>query len=118
MIVYRKHDLKCNESVANRKFRKKDKCEMENRRTVFLADANEEFRAMMRKAIERSESFTVVGTAGDGTEALKMIECQRPDLVVMDLMLPGTDGFGVLRQIRELEEREVEITATKLKINE
>jgi len=74
---------------------------MENRRTVFLADANEEFRGMMREAIEQTEEFTVVGASGDGGEALQMIERQRPDLVVLDLMLPGTDGFGVLRQMRE-----------------
>lgn len=40
---------------------------MDNRKTVLLADANEEFRTMLREEIERSEEFTVVGSVGDGT---------------------------------------------------
>ena len=40
---------------------------MENRRTVLLADANEEFRGMLRDVIEKTEGFTVVCSTGDGT---------------------------------------------------
>ena len=59
---------------------------MENRRTVFLADANEDFRRLMRETIEKTEEFTVVGVAGDGTETLQMLERQKPDLVVMEFV--------------------------------
>ena len=41
---------------------------MDNKRTILLADANEEFRSMLRENIEKSEEFTVVGDTGDGTE--------------------------------------------------
>lgn len=37
---------------------------MDNKRTILLADANEEFRSMLRENIEKSEEFTVVGTRG------------------------------------------------------
>lgn len=46
---------------------------MDKRKTVLLADANEEFRTMLREEIERSEEFTVVGSVGDGAEALSVL---------------------------------------------
>jgi len=76
---------------------------MGNRKTVLLADANEGFRGMLREAIEKTEEFTIVGSTGDGMEALQLIAQDRPDLVVMDVILPGLDGLGVLRKIRQQE---------------
>ena len=73
---------------------------MDNRRTVLLADANEGFRTMLREAIEKIEGFTVVGSTGDGAEALQLMGQYHPDLAVMDVVLPGLDGLGVLRQLR------------------
>ncbi len=75
---------------------------MENKRTVLLADANEDFRTMLRAVIEKSEEFTVVGDTGDGVEAQRLLERQEPELAVVDLVLPGTDGVGLLRQAKEL----------------
>lgn len=74
---------------------------MDNKRTILLADANEEFRSMLRENIEKSEEFTVVGDTGDGTEALRLINQLQPDLAMIDLVLPGIDGVGILRQLRE-----------------
>ena len=76
---------------------------MDIRRTVLLADANEEFRAMVRRIIEESEEFAVAGAVGDGAEALRLARQEAPDLILMDVLLPGVDGFGVLKQLRELE---------------
>ena len=73
---------------------------MDNRRTVLLADANEEFRGMLRDAIKKTEEFTVVGSAGDGTEAAQLIGRYHPELAVMDVVLPGLDGLGVLKQLK------------------
>ena len=42
-----------------------------------------------------------VATAGDGSGALEMAARQRPDLVILDVMLPGMDGFSVCRRLRE-----------------
>ena len=74
---------------------------MDNKRTNLLADANEEFRSMLRENIEKSEEFTVVGDTGDGTEALRLINQLQPDLAMIELVLPGIDGVGILRQLRE-----------------
>ena len=73
---------------------------MDNRRTVLLADANEEFRGMLRDAIKKTEEFTVVGSAGDGTEAAQLIGRYHPELAVMDVVLPGLAGLGVLKQLK------------------
>ena len=72
---------------------------MDTRKTVLLADANEEFRGMLREIIDQTEEFTVVGSTGDGAEALQLIEQRRPDLVLMDVVLPGLDGFGVMKRM-------------------
>ena len=69
---------------------------------VILADAGEEFRALLRQTVEKTGEFQVVGTTGDGMELLRLVGEQKPDLVVMDLVLPGLDGMGVLRRLSEL----------------
>ena len=74
---------------------------MVNRRTVLLVDANEEFRAMVRESIEKTEEFAVVGSTGDGTEALDLLERQKPDLAVVNMVLPGADGFEILQRSGE-----------------
>ena len=69
---------------------------MENRIKVVLADANENFRTMLQQTIENTGEFDVVGSAGDGAEAWKMIERERPQLVITDVILPELDGFALL----------------------
>jgi DNA-binding response OmpR family regulator len=48
------------------------------------------------------EGFEVT-TAPDGTEAVKLLATLTPDIILLDLVLPGIDGFGVLKQVRENE---------------
>ncbi len=74
---------------------------MENQRTVLLADASEEFRAMLQEAIEQAGEFTVAASTGDGREALRLIEERRPDLLLTDVALPGLDGLGLLKTLRD-----------------
>ena len=75
---------------------------MQNTCKVLLADANEEFRALLAGAIEKTGEFTVVGSTGDGLEALRLLEEQHPDLLILDTVLPGLDGYGLLRRLPEL----------------
>ncbi len=77
---------------------------MENKRTVILADANEEFRAMLQETIEKAGEFTVTASTGDGQEALRLIGERRPDLLLTDIALPGLDGLGLLHTLKEREE--------------
>ena len=77
---------------------------MENKRTVLLADASEEFRAMLQEAIEQAGEFTVTASTGDGQEALRLIGEGKPDLLLMDVALPGLDGLGLLKALKEQED--------------
>lgn len=69
--------------------------------TVILADANEEFRLMLQQAMESTGEFSVVGSTGDGMEALRLVSEQAPKLLVTDLMLPTLDGFGLIDRLTE-----------------
>ena len=74
---------------------------MESKRTVLLADASEEFRTMLQEAIEEAGEFTVAASTGDGREALRLVESESPDLLLMDIALPGLDGLGLLQALRD-----------------
>ena len=72
---------------------------MEKRSRVVLADANDGFRSLLGEAIEKTEEFTVVGSAGDGMEALRLCEEEHPQLLLTDVVLPGLDGFGLMKRL-------------------
>src|SRR5213593_2900127 len=50
--------------------------------------------------LARLDGIDVVGQAQDGIEALRLIESERPDLVFLDVQMPGMDGFEVLKALR------------------
>jgi DNA-binding response OmpR family regulator len=66
--------------------------------TILVVDDEEAIAEAVRARLQ-SEGFQVV-VAGDGPEAIGLCERVRPDLVVLDLMLPGMDGLEVCRQIQ------------------
>jgi signal transduction histidine kinase/DNA-binding response OmpR family regulator len=65
---------------------------------VVLADDNADMRIYVGRLLATRYEVEVVG---DGEAALASIRRQRPDLVLADLMMPGLDGFGLLREIRD-----------------
>lgn len=67
--------------------------------TVLVVDDHQGFRAMARQLLEDDGHFQVVGEAGDGEDALRQVAELRPDLVLLDVQLPDTDGFTVARRI-------------------
>ena len=68
--------------------------------TIILADDHQIFRQGLRALIEKEPDFSIVGEAGDGLDALEMMRRLKPDVVVIDVMLPGLNGLEVARQIR------------------
>ena len=70
-------------------------------KTVLLADANNEFRTMLRDEINASGKFRVVACVDDGAKALEEAMSKSPDLLVMDAILPGKDALSILRRLRE-----------------
>ncbi|MBR1659072.1 MAG: sporulation transcription factor Spo0A, partial [Oscillospiraceae bacterium] len=74
---------------------------MDNKIKVMLADANEDFSMVLRLALEHEEDMEVVGVAQDGAEALAMALERRPDVLLMDLILPKLDGVALLHRLAE-----------------
>lgn len=72
---------------------------MDKRSTVILADANEDFRGLLSETIQKTEEFTVVGSTGNRMEALQLCDRQMPDILLLDVVLPGLDGFGVMKRL-------------------
>lgn len=80
---------------------------------VFIADVNAETRESLANELE-SDAITVVGTALDGISALKQIESLKPDVVIMDIVMPGLDGLGVLKRLNEDDDHPEVIMLTAL----
>ena len=68
--------------------------------TVLIADDERLARDRLRAAVHEMPCFTLVSECEDGLRAVQEIEARRPDLVLLDVEMPGLDGFGVVRKIR------------------
>jgi two-component system, cell cycle response regulator DivK len=68
-------------------------------KTVLVADDKATSRELVRTVLEKS-GYTVV-EASDGVEALRNARASKPDLIILDLHMPGLDGFAVVREIRQ-----------------
>jgi DNA-binding NarL/FixJ family response regulator len=77
--------------------------DMGARRTVLIVDDHEGFRNSARALLE-ADGFEVIGEAGSGIEALEAAAALRPDIVLLDIQLPGLDGFGVAERLAEVAE--------------
>jgi DNA-binding NarL/FixJ family response regulator len=67
---------------------------------LLLVDDQELIRTGLRLLLESHDEFTVVGEAGDGQEAVARARATRPDVVLMDVRMPGTDGVEATRMLR------------------
>ncbi len=66
---------------------------------VMIIDDHEVVRRGLRSLLDTDPSLEVVGEANDGFEAIKQVSAIRPDVVIVDLQLPGINGLEVIRQI-------------------
>jgi DNA-binding NarL/FixJ family response regulator len=73
--------------------------------TVGLADDHIVVRQGLRLLLETDPSLTVVGEAADGNEALQLVKALKPQVLVLDLMMPTPDGLEVLRKLARLKSR-------------
>ena len=77
---------------------------MENKK-IFLADADEEYRNLLKRLLECEDDMRVVESTGDGVEALQRVKELRPDVVVMDLILGQLDGLELIKSLDQMEPR-------------
>ncbi len=84
---------------------------MEAQKKILLGDASEEFRGMFRDMLEEEADMTLVGETGDADALLQLVEQTRPDVLVMDLLLTGMDGLGVLEQLDQEKPRILVLSA-------
>jgi|SRR4051794_17529076 len=68
---------------------------------VLIADDHRLIAEGIRKALEETGDFEVVGEANTGSQVLPLVRRTNPDLVILDLRMPGIDGLTNLEQIRE-----------------
>ena len=72
-----------------------------NRYSVVIADDGVVMRRILVRALEATRCFTVVAEAADGDAALDAVRAHRPDLLILDLSMPGKGGLESLEEIRE-----------------
>src|SRR5574341_1337110 len=69
--------------------------------TIVVADDHKVVRQGLRAVLEAEPNFRVVGEAGNGLEVTRLVERLRPNVLVLDLMMPRLNGLEVIRQVRK-----------------
>jgi two-component system, NarL family, response regulator LiaR len=78
---------------------------MSNPISIIIVDDHEVVRNGIRSFIETLPDFQVVGEAASGEEAIKLVGEQIPDVVLMDLIMPGMDGIETTREVKKVSPR-------------
>jgi len=85
---------------------------MDHYTTVLIADSSEEFCSSLSTTLQRAGGFQIVGTAGDGEQAIRMTMDKKPDILVLDLMLSKQDGISVLKALERMERKPVTLATS------
>ena len=67
--------------------------------TILVIDDDEDIRQFLKRTLETAGGYTVL-TAGNGRDGIKQARKKLPDLVLLDIMMPGLDGFDVLKRLK------------------
>jgi DNA-binding NarL/FixJ family response regulator len=73
---------------------------------IVIVEDEEALAQAVQSQLDSDERFVVCGRAADGAEALGLVEREAPDLVLMDIGMPGLDGIETTRAIRERNARQ------------
>ena len=85
---------------------------------VLVVDDQELFRRAASAVVRSMREFAIVGSAADGEESVDAAADVRPDLVLMDVNLPGIDGLEATRRIRRLDPAPVVVLLSTYELNE
>ncbi|MFA5388649.1 MAG: response regulator [Candidatus Omnitrophota bacterium] len=72
---------------------------MDERKKILVIDDEEDIQKLLKIRLEQ-EGFTVV-TAGDGERGIQTAELEKPDIIIMDIMMPNMDGYSCLKEVRK-----------------
>lgn len=74
---------------------------------ILLTDSSDDARGLLQTALERSGRFEVVASTGDGTQVVDLVRMHKPDLLVLDLILPGLDGLSIMHKLKDEDRPEI-----------
>jgi len=70
---------------------------------ILVADDNRDFNELLTNFLENHDDFEVVGSTFNGKETLELLKEKKPDVLLLDIIMPHLDGIGVLEQMSEME---------------
>lgn len=76
---------------------------MKEKTTILIADDNQDFSQTLASYIQEQEDMEVIGIAKDGEEAVNMITNIKPDVALLDMIMPHMDGIGVLEKMNTIK---------------
>lgn len=68
---------------------------------VLIVDDNNEYRRLLRRILEEQQDLVLVAEASGGEEGIRLAQQFKPDVILMDIDMPGTNGLEATRRIRE-----------------
>jgi len=74
----------------------------EHKLKILIADDHPMLREALHRALDGEEDMEIVAEAGDGEEAVKLTSELKPDLVIMDIVMPKLNGIGATKKIKEV----------------
>src|SRR5438132_13118006 len=97
---------KTDEATTNEPAEKTEKIQ------IVVADDHAVLRESLSALLGTQPDFEVVGSAADGAQALELVQAKHPDVLVLDLFMPGSDGFEVLRTLDKAGSRVATVVLT------
>ncbi len=70
---------------------------------ILVADDNREFNELLTEYLNKEEDMEVAGNAYNGKEVLELVKEKKPDIVLLDIIMPHLDGIGVLEELNKME---------------
>ncbi|AHM56503.1 stage 0 sporulation protein A [Peptoclostridium acidaminophilum DSM 3953] len=67
---------------------------------IAIADDNKEFCQILIDYLSKQEEIEIIGVANDGMEAVELVMQKKPDLLLLDIIMPHLDGFGVIKKLK------------------
>jgi len=85
---------------------------MQNRIPIVIADDHAVLRESLTALLQSQPDFAVVGAAANGEEAVRLVQQHAPQVLLLDLAMPGGDGFDVLRALERAGNRVASVVLT------